>query len=66
MQVIINGESQEIVEGIALDALLAELAFDHRKVAVELNQMIVPKSSYGKTYPAAGDRMEIIGFIGGG
>jgi thiamine biosynthesis protein ThiS len=47
-------------------ALVAALGLDGRKVAVERNLQIVPRSTYGSTPLADGDRIEIVHFIGGG
>ena len=46
--------------------LVAALGLDPRKVAVERNLEIVPRSAYGRTPIAEGDRIEIVSFIGGG
>ena len=46
--------------------LVAALGLDARKVAVERNLEIVPRSAYGRTPIADGDRIEIVSFIGGG
>jgi sulfur carrier protein len=46
--------------------LLAELGLDMRKVAVERNEEIVPRSHYSETWLASGDQLEIVHFIGGG
>ena len=46
--------------------LLAEIGLDTRKVAVERNEEIVPRSAYGQTALANGDALEIVHFIGGG
>ncbi len=46
--------------------LLARIGLDTRKVAVERNLEIVPRSAYAATALAAGDRLEIVHFIGGG
>jgi thiamine biosynthesis protein ThiS len=47
-------------------ALVAHLGLDGRKVAVERNLEIVPRSTYGSTALTDGDRIEIVHFIGGG
>jgi thiamine biosynthesis protein ThiS len=47
-------------------ALVAELGLDGRKVAVERNLEIVPRSAYSRTSLADGDRIEIVAFVGGG
>ena len=47
-------------------ALIDLLGLDTRKVAVERNQAIVPRSIYAATWLSAGDQLEIVHFIGGG
>ena len=49
-----------------LAGLVSALGLDGRKVAIERNLEIVPRSAYGKTRLADGDRIEIVHFIGGG
>jgi sulfur carrier protein len=65
MRVVINGEERETAaSGVA--ALIAELGLDPRKVAVERNLEIVPRSQHAATSLAEGDRIEIVQFVGGG
>ncbi|MGE5537225.1 MAG: sulfur carrier protein ThiS [Gemmatimonas sp.] len=66
MHVTINGEARDLSESRSVEGLLADLGLDSRKVAVELNLEIVPKSAYGRTVVRDGDRLEIVHFIGGG
>ncbi|MBT5861268.1 MAG: sulfur carrier protein ThiS, partial [Alphaproteobacteria bacterium] len=66
MRVTINGEAREFPAAISLDALLGELGIDPRKVALERNLEIVPRSEYPQTQVAEGDTLEIVHFIGGG
>ncbi|HEU0070764.1 MAG TPA: sulfur carrier protein ThiS [Alphaproteobacteria bacterium] len=66
MQVTINGETRPIAAAQSVQALLADLGLDTRKVAVELNLEIVPRSAYGATQVGDGDKLEIVHFIGGG
>ncbi len=62
----VNGEPL-LLEGAATVAgLLAHLKFDTRKIAVELNREIVPRSTYATTELKSGDTLEIVHFIGGG
>lgn len=65
MQIQINGELRE-VRATTILALVEELGLDIRKVAVERNLEIVPKSRYAVTAIAAGDRIELVQFVGGG
>jgi len=66
MNLTINGEPRTF-DGVAdVAALVALLGLDGRKVAVERNLEIVPRSAYARTALAEGDRIEIVHFIGGG
>jgi thiamine biosynthesis protein ThiS len=66
MQISVNGEERRF-EGVAdIAALVAQLGLDTRKVAVERNLEIVPRSLYASTPLTDGDRIEIVTFIGGG
>ena len=60
-----NGEAREM-EAPTVAALVELLGLDVRKVAVERNLEIVPRSLYRATPLGDGDRIEIVHFIGGG
>ncbi|MCC7017607.1 MAG: sulfur carrier protein ThiS [Rhodospirillales bacterium] len=66
MQLIVNGESRSFDQPLTVEQLLARMGMDGRKVAVERNREVVPKSRYGATALGPGDRIEIVHFIGGG
>ena len=66
MTLTINGEERAFAGLVDVAALVAALGLDPRKVAVERNLEIVPRSAYGRTPIADGDRIEIVHFIGGG
>ena len=66
MQLTVNGESRSFQGVRDVAGLVAALGLDTKKVAVERNLMIVPRSAYAKTSLADGDRIEIVHFIGGG
>jgi sulfur carrier protein len=61
----LNGEDR-VVDAETVEALVSALGLDGRKVAVEQNLQIVPKSAYGTARLTDGDRIEIVHFIGGG
>lgn len=65
MRIQVNGEPREIAAGTILD-LVQALGLDPRKVAVERNLEIVPKSLHAATALADDDRIEIVQFVGGG
>jgi len=66
MTLTINGEARSFAGLADVAGLVAALGLDARKVAVERNLEIVPRSAYGRTPIADGDRIEIVHFIGGG
>ena len=61
----VNGEARAVSAATVL-ALVTELGLDPRKVAVERNLAIVPRSLYGDTRLTEGDRIELVQFVGGG
>ncbi len=63
--ITLNGERRE-VRAASVAELLAEIGLDTRKVAVELNEEIVPRSTYAAQGLTSGDQLEIVHFIGGG
>ena len=66
MRLTLNGEERSF-EGVAsIAALIRMLELDTRKLAVERNLEIVPRSAYAATPIADGDRIEIVAFVGGG
>lgn len=64
-QITLNGEPMD-VSAATVAALVDQLKLDATKVAVERNLAIVPRSLYTQTPIHSGDRIEIVGFIGGG
>jgi thiazole synthase len=62
----VNGETREFPNPLTVEGLLGLLSLDPRKVAVERNLAIVPRSTYAAVDLAEGDRLEIVHFIGGG
>jgi thiamine biosynthesis protein ThiS len=64
--IVVNGEALEIPSGLTLSALLARLKIDLQRVAVERNAHVVPRAEHAATALQAGDRLEIVTFVGGG
>jgi len=65
ISVILNGETRQVREGSIAD-LVASLGLDVKKVAVECNREIVPRSMLADVALAEGDALEIVHFVGGG
>jgi len=66
MQVFVNGDAMEIVEGATVADLVRQLTDDPRGMAIERNREIVPKSAHATTQLADGDGLEVVQFVGGG
>lgn len=66
MQVTINGEIRQLNDGTTVRLLLDQLQIQATRVAVELNQEIVPKAGYAERTLQDGDKLEIVHFVGGG
>lgn len=62
----VNGEIMELNKGMTLKALLDEMGYDERRIAVEHNERIVPKEEYGTLALNDSDVIEIVMFMGGG
>ncbi len=62
----VNGQSRAIDPGVTLAALLEQLSLSGKRVAVEKNGEIVPRSRYPETPLAEGDQLEIVVAVGGG
>jgi thiamine biosynthesis protein ThiS len=66
IEVVANGEPRTIPDGQTVAVFLAELELDPDVVVVERNGGIVPRSRFGELRLEAGDRLEIVHFVGGG
>ncbi|KRW61539.1 sulfur carrier protein ThiS [Pseudomonas sp. TTU2014-080ASC] len=66
MQIQLNGEAYELPDGETVASLLVRLELTGRRVAVELNLDIVPRSEHATTVLREGDQVEVVHAIGGG
>lgn len=66
MNLIVNGEAHTLTEPSSVTQLLEHLDLAHKRVAVELNGEIVPRSRHGETALGDGDQVLIVQAIGGG
>ncbi len=66
IEVFVNGSSEQLAQPISVARLLADRGLAGKRVAVERNGEIVPKSRHEETTLAAGDRIEIVVAVGGG
>jgi sulfur carrier protein len=66
MQIRVNGNPTEVDEGISMAGLVEQLGLGGQRLAVEVNEELVPRSRFHELMLAADDRVEIIHAVGGG
>ena len=66
MQIIVNGEQRNVLDGLTAEQLVADMDIVGKRIAMEVNLEIVPRSSYAEHTFKAGDRIEIVHAVGGG
>ena len=66
MHITLNGEPFQIERPLSLDALLAQLEIDARRVAIEHNLTIIKRHRFPEVIVGDGDQVEIVNFVGGG
>jgi sulfur carrier protein len=66
MQILVNGAETEIAAGSTLRDLLLVLQLGEARLALECNQVIIPRSQHGSHVLHEGDTVEIVHAIGGG
>ena len=66
MKIIVNGEEISIPEDSNIQDLVAELGYKNIRIAIEVNEAIIPKSKYQSYFLKSSDRVEVINAVGGG
>jgi len=66
VQIEVNGQPREVPDGTTVVALLEALGLGSTLVAVERNEEIVPRAEHARCVLGAGDRVEVVEFVGGG
>jgi sulfur carrier protein len=66
MQVRLNGDPVELPDGLSVEALVARLGLAGKRLAVEVDGAVVPRSAHPSRVLQGGERVEIIHAIGGG
>ncbi|WP_339799339.1 sulfur carrier protein ThiS [uncultured Marinobacter sp.] len=66
MHIQLNGEPRELSEGTTLSGLIGQLGLTGKRLAVELNEDIIPRSQHNDQVLTDGDRVELVHAIGGG
>ncbi len=66
MRIIINGDAETVDDGAAISDLLDKFGLTPQRVAVEVNEALVPRAGFPDTCLHEGDRVEIVTLVGGG
>ncbi|HQR35119.1 MAG TPA: sulfur carrier protein ThiS [Blastocatellia bacterium] len=66
MEVTVNGEARQLTAGSSVTDLVTALELSAGRLAIELNLSIVPRAAWAETQLQAGDKLEIVHFVGGG
>jgi thiamine biosynthesis protein ThiS len=66
MDIIVNGKTNTVQPNASVTDLITILALDGKRFAIEINKELVLRSSFDTTHLQAGDKIEIVGAIGGG
>lgn len=66
MKIVLNGHEREIAPSTSVQGLLEDAGYAQRRIAVEVNREIVPRSQFAQRLLDADDRIEIVHAIGGG
>ena len=66
MDIFINGIKKNYAYSLTLETLLIKLGHANKKVAIEVNEEIIPRSELRNKLVVDGDKIEIINAVGGG
>lgn len=66
IEILLNGDPFSLEADATVSDLIAQLALGGRRVAVELNEEVLPRSEYPARRLQSGDRVEVVRAIGGG
>jgi sulfur carrier protein len=66
MNIVLNGESQQVPDNITAAQLVETLGLEGKRLAMEVNMEIVPRSTFQEFVIHPDDRVEIVHAIGGG
>jgi sulfur carrier protein len=66
MEIIVNGQKQTVPDGFTAAQLVETMQLQGRRIAMEVNREIVPRSTYTEHTFQAGDSIEIVHAVGGG
>jgi sulfur carrier protein len=66
MKFFLNGSEHELPNGATIVTLIEDLEYTGQRLAVEVNEEVIPRSEHGETVLQEGDQVEIVRAVGGG
>jgi sulfur carrier protein len=66
IHIYVNGQARTLAESVSLIGLLEDMGLSGKRIAIEVNQEIIPRTQHAGYKVADGDRVEIVQAIGGG
>ncbi len=66
MEIVVNGQPRVVPPGFTARQLVADMGLQGKRIAMEINLAIVPRSAYAEQELREGDRIEIVHAVGGG
>lgn len=66
MKIYLNGEARQVPDNMTAAGLVEELGLSGKRIAMEVNREIVPRSAYHNHHLSEEDKVEIVHAIGGG
>jgi thiamine biosynthesis protein ThiS len=66
MQIFLNGETKELFQETSLQNLIEDLDLKEKRIAIELNCSVIKRKDWPEVVLKAGDKLEIVHFVGGG
>ena len=66
MEILVNGEKISLPEDSSIEGLIVHLGYQNKRIAIEINESIIPKSNHSTFLLQDLDKVEIINAVGGG
>ena len=66
MEILVNGEKISLPEDSNIEDLIVNLGYQNQRIAIEINESIIPKSNYSSFLLKDLDKVEVINAVGGG
>jgi sulfur carrier protein len=66
VKILVNGEKISLPEDLSIEGLIVHLGYQNQRIAIEINESIIPKSNHSSFLLQDLDKVEIINAVGGG